>query len=668
LGIRVAKAATAEEASRRMHNRAKSKLVHQHEIRAIIQDLRNLLARIEDAVPLINLALTTSGASLSAALPHSVSPSRMLQASTLLTAADARYSMDPGTPIQVGPAFTLSLYMLFGGYHRGDLKLKYPVTAVKKELAAKEDAAKGRILEEGSTKENAAKETTFKEVIHKARVKLMRIPLQSRHQDMFRCTSEPILQPIEGTDERPTMMTGEHKRNEYCYRLEIIEDLDDDRVHDFEDGPQPDSYGGVRLAGIKEFLPVYQISRIFYADTGKVLGIGDPEERHNAVLLLRRDINAKAPRKTMEENEKDTFLYDDPEAQEVSESESESEDDTQDVIDEQIRRESSPTIVKEVVHEVQSPVDQAWRLPTYLDTEWLALEVYTEPEDSSSEDEQNVDDDLAYASYRPSSSGDAQNDDSLIDGLESLHLNQESSVAPASGRQITSSPPNFRSSSPAILPQASIRTSLSLLEMLLRLTMAQQFEQASHLSIHDEILNFFLHEASTTGAGADADLRKRTRRDAVRKMGFDPYDESPIKQRGEDYQNQYQGPQEYEGDWDVYNREHAPYEEPNQHNGYPSPQQGWSRDQNSKTPEPWLLRNREHSSVSRRSPSNMPMPSSSPTSPYRPQRKSTRPLDRVQGSLGTKGSPLGRGVSVETDSTLGTSPGSPTLMGRGDKN
>jgi hypothetical protein len=204
--------------------------------------------------------------------------------------------------------------------------------------------------------------------------------------------------------------------------------------------------------------------------------------------------------------------------------------------------------------------------------------------------------------------------------------------------------------------------------MLLRLTMAQQFEQASHLSIHDEILNFFLHEASTTGAGADADLRKRTRRDAVRKMGFDPYDESPIKQRGEDYQNQYQGPQEYEGDWDVYNREHAPYEEPNQHNGYPSPQQGWSRDQNSKTPEPWLLRNREHSSVSRRSPSNMPMPSSSPTSPYRPQRKSTRPLDRVQGSLGTKGSPLGRGVSVETDSTLGTSPGSPTLMGRGDKN
>lgn len=33
----------------------------------------------------------------------------------------------------------------------------------------------------------------------------------------------------------------------------------------------------------------------------------------------------------------------------------------------------------------------------------------------------------------------------------------------------------------------------------------------------------------------------------------------------------------------------------------------------------------------------------------------------------SKGSPLGRGVSVETDSTLGTSPGSPVLGNRGAK-
>jgi hypothetical protein len=582
----------------------------------------------------------------------------MLQASTFLTSADTRYSMDPGTPVQVGPAFTLSLYMLFAGHYRGPMKTPDAPGVTKTKDTAKE----------GTTKRETASETTWKEVIHKARVKLMRIPLQSIHHEnfgmssrQFRSNGQPILQSIEADEEGPTMITGERKQNEYCYRLDIIEDLEDDRVHEFEDGDrQPGPYGDVRLAGIREFLPIYQISRIFYADTGKVLGIGNPEESHNAVLLLRRDINAKPPRKMMQENEKDTFLDEDPEERQGPES----GDDSQDEIDEQIRKESSTAILEEPVHKAQSPVDQAWRLPTYLDTEWLAFEVYTEPEDSSSEDEQNVTDDSAYISHRPSSSGEAQNDDSLVDGLEHLHLDQESSVTPACSRQITSSPPFPRSLAPEPQPYASIRTSLSLLEILIRLTAAQQFEQASHLSIHDEILNFFLHESSTTGAG-DAELRKRTRREAVRKMGFDPYDESPIKRRGEDYQNQNPGQQEYEGEYEGYNQGYTPYEEPDHRNGYPSPQQGWIRDRNSATPEPWLLRSREHSSASHRSPPNMPP--SSPMSPYRPQRKSTRPLDRIhQGSLGVKGSPLGRGMSVETDSTLGTSPGSPTLVDRGE--
>jgi hypothetical protein len=51
-------------------------------------------------------------------------------------------------------------------------------------------------------------------------------------------------------------------------------------------------------------------------------------------------------------------------------------------------------------------------------------------------------------------------------------------------------------------------------------------------------------------------------------------------------------------------------------------------------------------------------------------RNSTRPLpvQRVKKTVNSgKGSPLGRGVSVETDSTLGTSPGSPTLVDRGAK-
>src|SRR5947207_2797982 len=81
-----------------------------------------------------------------------------------------------------------------------------------------------------------------------------------------------------------------------------------------------------------------------------------------------------------------------------------------------------------------------------------------------------------------------------------------------------------------------IRTSLSLLETLLRLTALQIFQQQSHLSITDELLNFFLEESSTTGAGGDEHHRQRIRAEARRKVGWDPYDESPLKRRGEDYQ------------------------------------------------------------------------------------------------------------------------------------
>jgi hypothetical protein len=74
--------------------------------------------------------------------------------------------------------------------------------------------------------------------------------------------------------------------------------------------------------------------------------------------------------------------------------------------------------------------------------------------------------------------------------------------------------------------------------MLLRLTSLQQFQQQSHLSINDELLNFFLEESAATGAGGDESHRQRLRSDARRRVGWDPYDESPMKRRGESYQYQ----------------------------------------------------------------------------------------------------------------------------------
>ena len=59
LGVRVSEAASGEELSRKGSSRAKTKAQQDGELKMIISDMRALLESIEDAVPLINLAITT---------------------------------------------------------------------------------------------------------------------------------------------------------------------------------------------------------------------------------------------------------------------------------------------------------------------------------------------------------------------------------------------------------------------------------------------------------------------------------------------------------------------------------------------------------------------------------------------------------------------------------
>ncbi|KAJ1836352.1 Ran-specific GTPase-activating protein 30 [Coemansia sp. RSA 2711] len=87
---------------------------------SIVSDLKLLLQAIEDAVPLLNLALTTSGAHLGGALPAEVSPGRLMQASALLSRATTWFNMRGGradclADAMVGEPFTLRLYSLFVG-------------------------------------------------------------------------------------------------------------------------------------------------------------------------------------------------------------------------------------------------------------------------------------------------------------------------------------------------------------------------------------------------------------------------------------------------------------------------------------------------------------------------------------------------------------------------
>lgn len=425
--------------------------------------------------------------------------------------------------VQIGPTFTLSMYMLFAGHVRPH-------------------------------DEESIREATWKEVMHKARLKLRRVPIGLYYLDDQ--TKSPQFPGPVGTDE-------------YSYQVLIIEDLDDGRVHTFEENePKPHNCEGVNAAGIREILPIHQISKIFYADTGRILNISTDGETNNPVLLLKRDLNALPPRRMMEREEVENDY--------ASEPSEELEDEDQEQLDAQLHGASgSADHSFSSLHEDSIP--EEWRLPLGLDPEWIAFEVYNEDESSDTESE----------AERPRTpTAEPSMDPGMMARLSLKDKHSPSPLPSPSGQNISrpgSSSPSHVAATTISNPMFDhIRTSLSLLETLLRLTSLQQFQQQSHLSISDELLNFFLEESSTTGAGGDEQHRQRLRHEARRRVGWDPYDESPVKRRGEDYQYGWgPGSPSYSRDGDetyspsgasrsfqIRSRENTP-ETPPQHRGSP---------------------------------------------------------------------------------------------------
>ncbi|KAI4137760.1 MAG: hypothetical protein L6R39_007114, partial [Caloplaca ligustica] len=183
-----------------------------------------------------------------------------------------------------------------------------------------------------------------------------------------------------------------------------------------------------------------------------------------------------------------------------------------------------------------------------------------------------------------------------------------------------------------------------------------QFQQTTHLSIPDELLVFFLSESASTGAAqGDAEERKRVREEARRTVGFDPYDESPVKRRGEEYQ--YRDSREdgwnagedeggYEGQAYTPNRDTPGYSSPRYDEGYGT--HGFTY------PSPSSPSLRQHPQLRRSQRSK----SGSPVS-GRKGLQGTPPVRWMASESGTKrGSPLARPGTGITDEGLGSSPGS----------
>ncbi|MCJ1470699.1 hypothetical protein MMC07_009346 [Pseudocyphellaria aurata] len=634
LGQRLASAVNAEESTRRGGSQAQAKAQNALELKKIIQAIRKLLNRIEDAVPLINLAITASGANLSSSLPTTVSPSRLLQASTFLTAGDTQYSMSTSAFVQIGPTFVLSMYMLFTGHVR-------------------------------PRNEEDIRENTWKEVIHKAVVKLVRVSINNLYN--MPGTKEQDANGADQTDQGnqteghfPRHLEAEAKGDEYAYQLVIVEDFEDDRLHTFEESEtQPGPYGDIAVAGIREAIPVHEISKIFYADTGKILNIGNDGETNSPVLLLKRDVNAIAPRRMMESYGEDASQQYD--GRNLAGGYRSAETYRDDELESQ--HGGSEPLHGSIISSqaLQTPPDP-WRLPQNLDPEWIALEVYTGSVDSDGESETEIE-----TSTRPGGSSRSSSiDPRLNSALSRLRIRSASTTPAPSSPFPQKPPPLFR---PALPP---IRTSLSLLETILRLLSLQQFQQTSHLSIPDELLTFFLSESASTGAStSDSQERKRLRNEARQRVGFDPYDESPVKRRGEEYQ--YKGGDEqyvaedrqsayegYEGFSPIDERYGTPIRYNSHDEGYAT--HNWSPSQPRRpqplvseqrgTPQPpqtppLLLRSSSHQS-----------PRSEGAPPMRGQLGGRREMSLRESGDAKRSSPLARPGTGLTDEGLGSSPSS----------
>lgn len=468
--------AAADLESAHLSSKSQTELPMRARLREISADIRSLVSRIDCDIPLLHLAISASGESLSSTLSSGTSPSRFLQASAFLNFGDTQFASDPTRAVQIGPAFSLSLYMLFVGH--------------ADPLDSRRGTFEPSRAEQYGIEENARK-PLWQEVFHKARVRLCRTPVGWDF-----C-------PLLGYKPATTQDSAQSTFKEYSYHIEMVEDLDDGRMHADEEATQG-PYDKIRQAGIRESLPIPNIAKIFYADTGRLLNIGaDTAGSHSPVLLLKRDmtVDEGAAPDTALENE-------------------------QDEIDRQLCEEMLSH--KELSYEVSKRL----RFPSHLDPEWMAFEIW-EDDTSDIEDGEGpecVEGGQGHTRRPRLGPSQLENqtvlDDAVMDQMRSICLD-DTEASEATGS--TSTPPTEQStvssrSFVARSPFAGVTTSLSLLEMLIRLTSLQQSQQAHHLTTSDAVLTFFLEEASTTGLSGEE--RWRARNAAKQRVGFDPYMDS----------------------------------------------------------------------------------------------------------------------------------------------
>lgn len=424
------------------------------QLKDTMADITALIGRIDASIPLLQLAISASGESLSTNLPDSVSPSRMLQASAFLMIADTQFAANPHSNVQIGPDFIVSVYMIFKGY-------SYTATT-------------------GSANNNLSlpdtqnvRKPVWQEVLHKARLRLYRLP---------------ILDPTK---------TRHMHHQDYSYSLEISEDRNDGRLH-------ADTQDSAMIKAC-DLIPAAEISKLFYTNSASILNIRDDLAACNSPILLIKRVSS--PDITCATDNSSCINLSECEA------EPESDSDIQYSIDCQVASECDRHLPPEsAAIDVASPKTYS-RFPSYLDPGWIALEMYIPdvPESSESDEsdaasaQSDTDDEISVVTANSRLDTNTQTVDiaakfNLL-SIEKVNTSQDDTALKSGEPSIATIP--YKNDVTPSNPVQAVTTSLSLLELLIRLVVAQEAQGCSHLAIPDHILTFFLNGALRSNTAQD---------------------------------------------------------------------------------------------------------------------------------------------------------------------
>ncbi|OVF11431.1 putative Ran-specific GTPase-activating protein [Clavispora lusitaniae] len=191
-----------------------------------------LLAEINDAIPLLNLSLVACGANLEAARAPRFSPGRLLQAAAHLEACDRHF--DGARDVAAGPAFDLTMYTVF-------YRAKSAENAKETKMETKQLETK---METKSSPNSESVGLTWKEEYARASVRLVRRRGDAR-----------------------------------AYEIVAAEDFDDGRYHEDEPARQRN-------------IAVAHIRRQFFSASGRLLRL---EGSNSPVLIFKVAAAAGAP-------------------------------------------------------------------------------------------------------------------------------------------------------------------------------------------------------------------------------------------------------------------------------------------------------------------------------------------------------------------------------------